>query len=258
MNRTTLPLSLALAVSVLMNVMLWRRAPQPVPEPVARPAAAASASAAAPVVEASPEVAQLREENRKLKDQLTAAKVSLDLKKSGPQGGNAPGPEQPEAREYEVLFAALHALIENRKVQGVDPDGNPVTFEKQVLTPQNREAAIRVLAEYAAPDDATRRWFSDRAEAAIQQYWRTREEEDRDSATVGVTLQGLQTQERAEEIAALQEKLAERSRERFARWEHDHLDPMRKTLDTREGVRPALMSRHLGDLLWQLITPDER
>ena len=258
MRRTTLTLSLALAVSVLINVLLWRREPQPSPPPVARAAAPAIDAPPEPV-DASPEVALLRGEIRKLKDQLAAAKASGEIQKKAIDLPGAAAPsENPDAREYNGLFDLVRAFIETRKAQGRNEDGDLITFEKEVLTPENRAGALRVLAEYLAPDDATRRWFCDRAEAAILQYHRAKEEDDRESAELSATVRRLNEEQRFEDIAALNGKFADRSKERFDRWDRDCVQSMQKVLDGRDGVRPALLSRHLGGLLWQLITPDER
>jgi hypothetical protein len=251
MRRTTLTLSLALAVSIVMNVMLWRRAPQPSPPSVA-PAAAPAISAPPEPIDASPEL-------RKLKDQLAVAKASGEIQRKAIDLPGAAAPsENPDAREYDGLFDLVRAFIETRKAKGLNEDGDLITFQKEVLTPENRAGALRVLAEYLAPDDATRRWFCDRAEAAILQYHRAKEEDDRESAELNASLQRLNEEQRFEDIAALNGKFADRSKERFDQWDRDYIRSMQKVLDGRDGVRPALLSRHLGGLLWQLITPDER
>lgn len=256
-----LALLLALAVSVLLNLALLRRTP-PAPPPtvvrtvVSEPASAppVPAPAAAPVPH-EPDAASLREENRKLREQLTVLRATQELSDSG---FTSEALDQPDARDFKQMWELLESFIETRKVQARDGDGNPIQVDQRCLSAANRERAIHHLAEFLNLDGPSRAAFRGRMTDAIAHFRHVYDADMRDYVeTMEATLR-LQGEEKYEEAQAIGRGSEKRSRERQQRWEREHLQPLRQLLVNREGVRPSLLGRYLGEILRQLSEPEER
>lgn len=248
---------------MLVNIAQLRRSPaDPVPRAArkARAPALAAPEPSPPSPEAAPadlnaDVLILREEVRKLREQLAISRASHELEKSRLGLSFVDTFEQPESREFAELWEKIEAFIEIRRTEGVDPEGRPVTFQKQVLTPENRKGVIRVLADYAALDGAARSAFQGMAEVAIDRYRRITEEHTRDLHEVQ---KAGQNDEFFEDGQVRMRACQDRTAQRYNRWGKEHVQPLCDLLDRRDGVRPALLRRNLSEILSQLSFADER
>lgn len=258
MTRTTLPLCIALALSVLVNVALLRRSPA---DPAPRAAAPARATPEpAPSLEGRPadldaDVLILREEVRKLREQLAISRASHELEKSRLAPTLAEKLEEPESLHFAQVRETIEALVEARIAEGVDQEGRLVKYEKPVLTPENLREAVRILADYGALEGASRSAFQRMTGVAIDQYRLITEEAARDLDEVQ---KAGQIDESFENRSARMQAYQDRATQRSNRWEAEHLQPLRELLDRRDGVRPALLSRNLSEILSRLSFADER
>lgn len=256
MTKTVL--SLALAVSVLLNLALLRRGPAAVPEP--RPAGASpqpptALPPATPSVEINADVVLLQEQVRRLREQLTVARAKNGLQRNNPTASSEADAEEPDAREFQQLHELLESHIEFRMVDGRDETGNLVKVQKPVLTPEHRQRALDLIADYLGLENAARRSFQELARSAMDAYHRI--------------LDAYYLENRAAEKASENDEFYEDGvrrkqtvwqtlNRRHEEWKSGHLQGLREFLGRRDGVRPALLSDALAGLLTQLGGADER
>ena len=248
--KAALPLGLALLVSVALNVVLLRREPTAA---VLRPAPAPTATAPAPDVDADKVL--LREEVRVLRNQLTVAKAKRELDRNvlGFQP-NEPG-DTPETREFQTLLELVQSCIEAREVEARDEQGRLVKVWKQVLTPGNRDRALRAVEDYVGLDGAARLSFHDGAASAIDTYRRHTETYIRE--ILAATKAG-QNDEFFEDTARRQQAVVDRHGRDLDGWMSTQVQPLRDLLDRRDGIRPSILSDQLYSILTQLGSADER
>jgi hypothetical protein len=252
MTRTTLPLSLALVVSIALNVMLLRREPptappRPAPGPVERPVAA--------TVEVDADKILLREEVRILREKLAVAKTKLELKRDVFGLPVDTSGDQPETRDFQQLMNRLQDFFESREVEGREESGRLVKVIKAVLPPSNRDAALREIEDYLGLGASERLSFHAMAESALGAYHRIAEEYTQE---LFAAAKAGENDEFFEDNARRRQEVADRMARRQDDWMRDHVQPLRKFLERRDGIRPSLLSDHLSSALMQLGTPDER
>lgn len=253
--KTTVPLALALVVSVLLNIVLLRReastpAPSPAPAPVER-----SSSAAVAAVEDDDDKILLREEVRLLRNQLAVAKVHRELERNSLRFSTDDAAEQPETRDFQGLLELVQSFIETREAEARDEQGRLVKVAKPVLTPQNRDAALRAIGDYLGLEESARPSFHEWAQSAIDAYRRDMESYARE---VFAAAKAGENDEFFEEDARRKQDVTDRMNRRHEEWRRDHVKPIQDFLDRRDGVRPSLLSHNLPNLLSELGSPDER
>jgi hypothetical protein len=249
--KTSLPLGLALAGSILLNIALLRRepraaAPPPAPAPVERPSPAA--------VEVDADQILLREEVRLLRNQLAVAKTRLELERNAP-GFSVIQSEQPETRDFEDLLELVQSFIEFREAESRDEQGRLARIPKAVLTPGQRDGALRAVEDYLGLDGAARLTFHEGATSAIDAYRRIVEAYN---GEILAAAKAGENDEFFEDDARRRSAVMERMNRRSEEWARDHVKPVRDFLDRRDGIRPSLLSHHLSNLLAQLGNTEER
>lgn len=254
--KTTLPLGAALAVSAILNVALWRREPVPMPVPATRIAAPTMpASAAARTGDADVEVLLLREQVRRLRDQLTVARarVELDPHHRLPLGSEAF--DDPDVREFQRLVELVRSFIEFRETQGRTPDGRPARIHKQVLTPENLNAALGVMEQFLGLDTAARRAFEERVTSAVAAY---RRDLDAYNLEIAAADKAAEHDEFFEDNSRRKHAVGQRLNQRHEQWMRDHVQPIRDFLGRRDGVRAGLLSDQLAGILTEFGATAER
>jgi hypothetical protein len=247
----------------VLNVSLLRREPPVAPPPVLRtiPAleTAASLQPTPPPIVAAPmaEETRLRDELKALKIQIAVAKACLELDRKTVLGPPTP-PEQPDARDFHHLEELLDSFLEQVSVNAVTETGEALTIQKPVLTPHNREQALGILEDYVALDPGLRLAFRRGMTAAVEQYRRIQDQRSEEWFAATHEIERLRKQERHEEAKAAEDRLSQRDGQRQEAWARDHVGPLCSVLDAQDGIRPALLSRKLSDLLIKLASPDEQ
>jgi hypothetical protein len=250
--KIAFPLGVALVVSVLLNVALLRR----------EPSAAAPSPATAPVRLPSPATVVddadqilLREEIRILRNRLSVAKVRLELHGNGVGFPTNDGGELTETRDFNALLELVGSFIEAREAEVRDEQGRLVRQFKQVLPPQNQDAALRAVEDYLGLDGSERLSFHESAQSAVGAYHRLLEMFNREHLAA---LKAGENDEFFEDGARRQQEVMDRMSRRQEEWMSVQVRPIRDFLDRRDGVRSALLSDNLPTLLFLLGTPDER
>ena len=249
--KTTLPLGLALAGSILLNIALLRREPQaaappPAPAPIERPSP--------PAVEVDADKILLREEVRVLRNQLTVAKTRLELERNAPGFSNRES-EQPETRDFEELLELVQSFIEFRQVERRDEQGRLVRIHTSVLTPEKRDGALRAVEDYLGLDGAARLSFHEGAISAVDAYRRIVGAYHREMLAAA---KAGENDEFFEDDGRRKQGVMERMNQRSEGWTRDHVTPLRGFLDRRDGIRPSILSHNLSSLLAQLGNTEER
>src|SRR5688500_18727182 len=232
-------LSAALAVSVLINLALLRRDPPAASAPVPRsPSPQAPAATAAPPRSSSPapagrnadaetDVLFLREEVRKLREQLTLAQARHSLQKNlfGPDADDPA--EQPEAREFRRLLELVTSFIEMRMTEVRDEQGRTVIVGKRVLTPDRRQEAFRALEEFLALEGDARSSFRDQAQSAVAAYYRIADTYEREMAAAK---KAGDNDDFFEDAGVRNQKITDRFTRRHEEWVRHHVQPLRDLL----------------------------
>ena len=256
MSRTSLALSLALALSVMLNVTLLRREPPAASPPGLRaPAPVVPPATAGRTADAETDAIFLREEVRKLREQLAIGRARRALERTVLHPGGDDTGDQPEAREFLEFSERVTSLVEMRESRGRDEQGRTVIHMRQVLTPDRRREAFRLLEEYAALDGTARTSFGDQLQTAVAAYYRIQEAFERD---IAAARKAGDNDEFFEDAGARNQKIYDRMSRESQEWIRDHVQPLRTLLDRRDGIRPALLSHSLAQILMRLGTADER
>jgi hypothetical protein len=266
--KIIVPLSLALLLSVALNLALLRRHPPatpptpPLPPARALPAARsrlpapASPSPALPSATSADE-ALLRWEIQSLKVQLAVAQASAQIDRfpAMPKTGS----EHPDARDFQQLRELVDASVEFVEVQAIDTETRkPVTVQKPIVTPTSREQALVLMEDYAGLEPKRRQAFHERALEAIARYRRIQDVDAEENRISNLEVERLRELDQSEEAQACADRASQRSTRRYDDWVRAQVGPLRAMLDAQDGVRPALLSRHLSDLLLTIGSPDER
>jgi len=246
-------LTLALALSVLINIVLLRRGPAATPTPTHSPAT--PASPALRPKEIPTDTLLLQEENRVLRNQRTVAEARAEIDRNPLGLRIARDLAHPDAREMEQLTKTVVGFIENRQVGARDRQGRLVMVHQRVLTPERRHGALGAIEDYLGLEDASRRSFRDGAQAAVDAYHRISEANELERLAAE---NAVEHDEYFEDAARRNQGVWDRMSQRHEQWNRDHVQPLRDFLDRRDGVRPALLRPYLADLLMRLGGADER
>jgi hypothetical protein len=250
--KAAVPLGLALLVSVILNVVLLRREPPAAPH---RPGPASAAASLPTPVEDDADKILLREEVRILRNKLAVARTRLELNENVlgfPAGETG---DDPETRAYTALHEQLATFIEEREVDTRDEQGRPVRATRQVLTPQNRSAALRAIEAYLGLDGSGLLTFHDQAEAALGEYHRILDAFNREHAAAA---KAGENDEFFEDSARRRQEVLDRMSRKQEEWTSVHVRPIQDFLERRDGVRSSILSHNLPGLLFLLGSPDER
>lgn len=252
MSRTTLILTLALAISLLINVALLRRTPVPL-TPSPRPPAAAAALPQ--VAEAETDVLFLREEVRKLREQLAVAHARREIERNRPDLSTGSDPEQQDARDFRELEELIASFIEERTVEARDDQGHAVLVQKAVLTPDHRQEVLRLLAEYAGLQGPSRASFEEQAQSALAAYGLAMDTTQRE---LFAAKKAGDNDEFFEDANVRAQAIYDRQAQRQETWMKSRIKPLQTLLERHDGVRPSLLSANVARLLMQLGAIDER